>query len=711
MRKSTTSTCIAGSLHALAMVGFVPASEAQAQADGGGEIIVNGVLPSEDDTYRTRKVAVGPLGEKSPLDTPYSISVVPVNLAENQQLQNVRELFRYIPSVQGENIRPQSRGMQAGVVQNTRIDGLNIAATTDYAIEQFDRIEVLNGLAGALYGPASPAGTFNYVFKRPTDQSLSAFKLGYTSSGNVLAHVDLSRRAGPDGLFGARINLLSQEGETYADASNLRRKLASASFDLRPAPATRIEVNTSYYRYTATGFPGTFSLARGVSFASIPPNPKRAGYGYKWAGDDNETFIASGRLFQNLGSDWQLSGGVLYMTNDRASTVPTLTILNSAGDYRATTVNTTFSLDRVLSNNATLRGKLDLAGIRNEVFVGTTGFLWKRYTPFQTGAITLGSGNLANPASFDQPVLPDFKDRFHAQTTRQQAITFGDTISFNDTVSVLLAASQSWISARNINRTGTVTSRYKDNGLSPTASLIVKPRANMTAYVTYASSLQQGDAAPAAAANAGEGLSPYRSKQWEAGYKLDLGRLALALAAYQIERPYAFTGPDNIYREQGRQRNRGVELTANGRITDDLNLFGGVSVLDPKLFDTGSALTSDKQILGLPKLAFNLLGEYRLPMLPEVTLSADVSHVSERPGNYSNTDFVDGYTLVDLGIRYQTHINGQDLALRLSVNNLFNQHYWANITPTGQNGYNSTDDGTGTLGAPRSVRVQMQVAL
>jgi iron complex outermembrane receptor protein len=694
-----------------ALVAGAFASSAFAQSTEGREIIVNGILPSEDDTYRTRRAEVGPLGEKALLDTPYSISVVPVNLAENQQLQNVRELFRYIPSVQGENIRPQSRGMQAGVVQNTRIDGLNIAATTDYAIEQFDRIEVLNGLAGSLYGPASPAGTFNYVFKRPTEQALSAVKLGYTSDGNILAHVDISRRAGPNGIVGARINLLSQEGETYADSSNLRRRLASASFDLRPAEGTRVELNASYYRYTATGFPGTFSFARGVSFAAVEPSAKRSGYGYRWAGDDNETVLASGRLFQAIGSDWHLSAGVLYMTNDRASTVPTLTVLNAAGAYRATTVNTTFSLDRVLSNHATLRGTVDLGGIRNEVFVGTTGFLWKRYTPYQTGAITLGTGNLANPAIFAQPLLPDFKDRFHAQTTRQQAITFGDTITFNDMLSVLVAGSQSWISARNINRIAVVTSRYKDDGFSPTASLILKPRANMTAYVTYASSLQQGDAAPTAAANAGDTLAPYRSEQWEAGYKINLGRIDFALAAYQIKRPYAFVGTDNVFREQGRQRNRGIELTANGRITDSLNLFGGVSLLDPKLFDTGSALANDKQILSLPKLAFNVLGEYRLPMLPQITLSADVSHVSQRPSNYSNTDFVDGYTLVDLGIRYQANLNGQALALRLSVNNLLDERYWANVAPTGQNGYNSTDNGTGTLGTPRSVRLQMQVAL
>ena len=76
------------------------------------------------------------------LDTPYSIHVLPAPLMENQQLKSVRDAFRYFPTVQGENIRPQTRGLQAGVVQNTRIDGMNIAATTDYPIEQFEDIQV-----------------------------------------------------------------------------------------------------------------------------------------------------------------------------------------------------------------------------------------------------------------------------------------------------------------------------------------------------------------------------------------------------------------------------------------------------------------------------------------------------------------------------------------------------------------------------------------
>jgi iron complex outermembrane receptor protein len=44
--------------------------------------------------------------------------------------------------------RPQTRGFQGSVVECSRLDGLNIVSTTAYPMEQFDRFEVLNGIAG-----------------------------------------------------------------------------------------------------------------------------------------------------------------------------------------------------------------------------------------------------------------------------------------------------------------------------------------------------------------------------------------------------------------------------------------------------------------------------------------------------------------------------------------------------------------------------------
>ena len=135
---------------------------------------------------------------------------------------------------------------QAGVVQNTLIDGMNIAATTDYPVEQFDRIEVLNGLAGALYGPASPAGTFNSVLERPTPEAHRRVTLGYATQSSALAAVDigdsLGDTVGAGKRFGYRLNALVDRGEGYVQFSRPTRASTGCATSLirqAPSPSAR----------------------------------------------------------------------------------------------------------------------------------------------------------------------------------------------------------------------------------------------------------------------------------------------------------------------------------------------------------------------------------------------------------------------------------------------------------------------------------------
>ncbi|CAN2536044.1 Ferrichrome+receptor+FcuA [Methylocapsa aurea] len=660
--------------------------------------------------YRVKNAYVGPFGDRALVDTPLSITVVPLDLMKSQQLLSLREAFRLIPSVQGENIRPQTRGMQAGVVQNTRIDGLNIAATTDYPLEQFERIEVLNGLSSAIYGPSNPAGTFNYILKRPTEAPLHELTFSYLSQSAWLGHADLGGFLDPERRFGYRLNLLEQNGETYVDGSQSKRQLASLAFDIHATPSTVLETNASFYNFVTKNLPATFALGRNATIFPAAPDPSRQGYGQTFGGDDNQTAIFSGRLRHDFDQDWRLTLGLLRQSNDRASTVPTNTLTDNFGSYTTTAATTTFSLDTVLSNQAALNGRFFTGPVSHDLVFANNGFLWDRYRPYVLGAVTLGSANFANPALFAARSFPDFKSRFLSVETFQQSLTVGDVIGFGEHWGAQFALSQSWISARNLNSAGVTTSAYDTSGVSPTASLLFKPMRNQTAYLTYSENLQQGDTAPNGVANAGAVLAPFRAKQWELGYKIDLDRIDLRAALFQIERPYAYT-VNNVYGVNGKQINRGVELSASGKATDDLTVFAGLSLLDPRLYDTGSALTNDKQILGLSHVVFNILLDYQIPFAPGLAANANINFASNRPGNYANTTFVDGYTVADLGLRYSTRLLDRAVTWRLNVYNVANANYWANVTPTGQNGYNSTDFGSGTLGAPRTLRLSMQMEL
>ncbi|MEO6946521.1 MAG: TonB-dependent siderophore receptor, partial [Nitrobacter sp.] len=660
--------------------------------------------------YKVNRVELGPLGKKPLIDTPFSVNTVSEAFAENQQLQSVREAFRFIPSVQGENVRPQTRGVQANVVQNTRIDGLNIAATTEYPIEQFQRIDVLNGIAGALFGPAQPGGTFNYVMKRPTTDPLQRLTAGYLSTGQWLAHADLGGFADPEHRFGYRLNLLDQDGASYVGNSRLQRQLASFGGDIHFSPDTVLETNASIFHYKTEGLPGTFAVAKGVLFPAAV-DPTRVGYGQPWGGDDNTTTFLSSRIKHDFNNDWSFTAGVSRNKSDRASTVPTNTITNNAGKYVTTAATTTFSLDTVDSNQAALNGRFETGSLKHELVLATNGFSWDRYTPFKTGAITAGSASLSNPLVYPEPNFPDFKNRYRSVNTFQQSVTLGDTIAFNDQWSVLGAISDSWIDTNNYNSVGSLTSGSSATGWSPLGSIMFKPRKDITTYYTYADSLQQGDSAPAGTVNQGQTLAPYRSNQNELGAKFDFGRFNLNTALYRIERPYAFTGSDNVFSVKGTQINRGIEVMGSGAINDEWTVFSGMTFIDPRLYNTGSPQTDGKRILGLSQFVTNFLVEYHVPTVQGLTFSGNVTYATNRPTDFANTSYVSGYTVFDLGMRYTQLVANKRATFRFDVFNIGDLHYWANVTPAAQNGYNATGSATGTLGAPRTFRASLQVEL
>jgi iron complex outermembrane recepter protein len=242
-------------------------------------------------------------------------------------------------------------------------------------------------------------------------------------------------------------------------------------------------------------------------------------------------------------------------------------------------------------------------------------------------------------------------------------------------------------------------------------TIIYKPREDVTAYLTYASSLQQGDLAPAGSANANTGLAPYRSKQWEAGLKVAWSKLDLATALFRLERPFANTDPaDNSFKISGQQVNYGLEATAVGEIADHLAVYGGFTVLDPKLKGTGNSATDGKQYVGMPKFRSNVLLEYQVPAIVGLALSFDWQYVARRPGNDTNTTWARSYSVFDLGARYAAQCFGKTTTLRLALNNLADERYWSTVAPSNITGTNKGNM-VAHVGAPRTIAASMSIDL
>lgn len=670
---------------------------------------------SAENGYRVERVSIpGSLGSVSLQDTPYAINVVPAEMMENHQIRTLKEVTKYLPSAQIEERggpdlgRPQTRGFQGSVVQNNRMDGMNMVATTAYPMEQFERIEVLNGLGGAMYGPANPSGIFNYVLKRPTDKPLRRLFLDYDSDLMGTAHVDVGGRLGKNDWFGYRVNMLGGNGLGYVDHSNLRRELASVALDVRPFKNTTIEMNYSYYDFTKRGYPGAFSFGPTIDLPDAP-DPTREGYGQKYAGQRCTTQTSSIRVKYGFNEDWKLVFGFLdqWAVRDMFSVTNTLT--NNSGSYTSRINSTAASRFEVDSNLAYLDGRFNTWGITHNVVMGTTGFEWRLYSGKSSSNITLGTASISDPQTYPEPDWPDKSGRYKSSVVHQQGLNLTDTITFNDYVSIRLSGSKDWIWVDNYDKTKHKTSEYDDTGYSGAASLMVKPLSFITTYFTYANSLQQGDTAPTSGvANPGENMPAYRSTQYEFGVKAALSRVNLGAAMFRIERPFAYTDlDDNRFKEMGNQVNYGFELTALGEVLDGLTVNTGFTMLDPKLKDTGKESTTNKRVVGVPEYQSNLLLEYRIPFIAGLYGHFNWHYTGRRAANDTNTTWAKSYNTFDIGARYATKLFQLPTTFRLAINNLSNERYWSSIFPGSING--SGGSASAFLGSPREYKVSMQM--
>jgi iron complex outermembrane receptor protein len=671
--------------------------------------------------FQSREVGIGALGTRSIQDTPYSISVIPSEIIENTQATSLNDLLKYMPSAQMEARggldvgRPQTRGFESSVAANNHLDGFNVSGTTAYPMELFERVEVIASLTGALYGPANPAGNFNAIAKRPTASPLSRFTLGYGEKNRGKFHADISNRFGNLGL---RANLLQEEGNGDVDYSVLRRKLGAIALDYDFSPATKLEINLSHYEFIRRGFPGGFSYGAALKLPSAP-DPTRAGFGQPGAGLDLVTDGGTLLLKHSFDDNWKISAGIARQIADRGLNSVSNTLLDDQGNYRVT-VPTSRVRGRfiITSHQLNLNGVAHTGGIRHELSVASNGFIWDIHAA-RVGDIhagntapqaVLGTANLHDPKIFPSPQWTGGSKRYHSSENRQQTLVLGDLLTFNEHWSALAVVSKSWLHVRNFNAAGARTSRYDDDGISPTLAVLFKPHPFVTTYAAYADSLQQGDSAPAGAANEGEALAPYRSKQYELGLKASLGHIDAQAALFRTTRPFAYTDPlDNVFREQGEQRNIGLELMANGEILPNLFAYGGITLLDPRLLKTVRADTRKKRVVGVPKTRVNVLLEYHLPQVSGLVLTGNVHYTGRRAANDTNSTWADGYAILDLGARYTAKIAGKTTVWRLGVNNVADKKYWASIFPGSING--SGGSASAFLGTPREIQASVSFDL
>lgn len=671
-------------------------------------------------------VHLGSLGAFKAAEAPYQINIIPKGLIEDQQAIGLEDIVKYIPSAQiemrggAEVGRPQTRGFRSDVVSNTFYDGLQVFAVTAKPMEQFESVEILNGVAGTLYGPQTPSGIFNFVEKRPTNTFYNSITTTYAEKENGGIHGDFGGR---EGILGYRINLIKQGGEGYVSDSTLERELVAIALDWHVSDNAIVETNFSHYNYKKEGYAGSFVmpiLVGGVAKYTLPSpvDSSKAGLGQEYAGMDLETTTASTKLKYSINPDWYFEGGYLYQRADRSIYGVSNTFTNNAGRYQA--VQTTLSAPGRTEINSWMAHvtteATDPLDLKHAIAFGGNGYQLTGYSNLATSSSSaiLGNASIYNPLVFDEPsTFNSSVTRYKSSLTDVNSLVIGDTISFNKQWQTVLTVSNSWLNQSSYTSSGTKTKTYDDQGKSYAASVIFKPLENLSFYTTYADSIQAGSSGTNADGSSTV-LEPSRSKQYEVGAKTSLYDIDYSAALFQISRPIAYQGDDGIYAEKGEQRNRGVELMAGGKLTDNISLLGGATYLNAELQDAMLKSLNGKQIIGVPEWQYNILFDYLLPISTgALGFSANFHYTDDRPIDEANSQYASDYYTIDLGARYITkHLFGDKTTFRLSVNNVTNEKYWAGVFAAGSMDGFGTSSARGTqifLGEPRRIIASMQV--
>jgi iron complex outermembrane receptor protein len=560
---------------------------------------------------------------------------------------------------------------------------------------------------------------FNFVPKRPTERPVRQVSVSYDGNSIGQVYTDVGGRVGANQMFGYRLNALTGQGEAFRSDSESQRRLFNFAGDVRPFSRTTIEGLFSYYRVEQRGFPGWFTFGRSnasAPFVMLPaeaPDPTTPGFGQPESGLNLETRISQGRVKHDFSNTWHLISGLQFQRAERDISTQIMALQNNAGDYTASLASGFAPRFTVLGHLTSLNGRFTTGRLEHTVAFGGTGYQFKTYSDFvnpPAASVRLGSASIADPVVFPLPPagIPTHTNIFNSGVINQQGFNMVDSIALSRRWSTRIAISQDWIWTDNYNNAGVRTGGYKDNGLSPLASLMFKPTSRTTLYGTYGSSLQQGDIAPTTASNASEALPPYRSTQTEIGYKIAFPMIDVATAVFRINRPFAMTDPaDNVFKISGDQVNTGFEAIVTGRVTERLLMFGGFTVLDPTLTKTGNPLTDGQQFVNIPKFKSNLLTEYRF--FGEGTYaSVNWQYVGRRPLDDINSTYTPAYNVVDLGVRH-SHTLGRTVATwKFQVNNVADVHYWSTIGPGNITGTN-IGSYTAHFGTPRTVQASIDI--
>lgn len=644
---------------------------------------------------------VGLLGNKSVMDTPFSVAHYTSEHMEDEhaitlaQVLNGDPSSRFTGQIGGVADSFYIRGfpINEGNIGELAFDGVYGVAPNFHLFTAYvERVEVLKGPGALLYG-LSPnsgvGGVVNVVPKRPLSRDLTRLGLAYQSDSQFAQTVDVSRRFGSERQFGIRFNGLHSNGGTPLDKQNARVGVGALSLDYQGERLrASLDLIEQYERVDAPMRP--FLVGAGVM---VPPAPDGVrNVAQPWAWWKSNEMSTLGRIEFDVNENLTVFADAGLSKSDVARySGQTPTILDTLGNTSAVLQNWKFQVNRMTADTG-VRGRLKTGPVNHAIVVQANIYRDRLATVNNSGSAL--RSNIYAPVDSPDPNVPAPASLPKISSATLSGVAFADTLSaLGDRVQLTLGVRRQHVQSENFSATtGARTTSYNESAFTPLAGIVFKPLQNVSLYANYIEGLSKGDIAPAIASNAGQVFAPYKTKQKELGVKAELGKMLATFAAFQITKPsgqlYGTT-----FSVDSEQRNQGLELSLSGELLKGVRVLGGITYIDAELTKTNSAATRGNRPIGVPQWMANVGADWDLPWVHGLTLMGTLNYTGREYVNQANTQSVPSWTTLDLSVRYRTVVYGKATTLRAGVLNLFDRKYWAGVASFG----------TVSVGAPRTL--------
>jgi iron complex outermembrane receptor protein len=227
------------------------------------------------------------------LKTAGAISALDANVLQTRGVINIEDIQAYVPGLvvgkltgHGQiTIRGVGTTIAAGDAEQgvaSYIDGVYMPRTgmTHLAFGDLQRMEVLRGPQGTLYGRNATGGAVNYITNPPTDHNEAGWKLGYGRFNDILAQGYVSGPVVGDKVQGRLFAMWHQNDGAVKNLTLNSRMgaISTATFkgDLRFQPSDKTTIDLTAFHIRDYGSYNVIEFIRKPSgtAASFPTGPE-----------------------------------------------------------------------------------------------------------------------------------------------------------------------------------------------------------------------------------------------------------------------------------------------------------------------------------------------------------------------------------------------------------------------------------------------------